>query len=133
MRVLVVGAGGQGAPCASILAKDKEVSAVVLGDIDVDLLSKVKDRIRSDKIETIQLDAGQIEEIEMAATGVDAIINLAGENISTGRWTGERKRAILESRLNAGRAIVEAVEIATRKPHVAIQASGVGYYGPCGD
>jgi NAD dependent epimerase/dehydratase family enzyme len=32
---------------------------------------------------------------------VDAIINLAGENISSGRWTAERKRRILESRLNA--------------------------------
>ena len=67
------------------------------------------------------------------ADGADAIINLVGENISVGRWTDERKRAILESRLNAGRAIVEAVEIVARKPRVAIQASGVGYYGPCGD
>ena len=65
--------------------------------------------------------------------GVDAIINLAGENISSGRWTDERKRGILESRLNAGRAIVQAVEAAAHKPRVAIQASGVGYYGPCGD
>ncbi len=65
--------------------------------------------------------------------GVDAIINLAGESISSGRWTKQRKRRILESRLNAGRAIVQAVEAAPRKPRVVIQASGVGYYGPCGD
>jgi len=65
--------------------------------------------------------------------GVDAIINLAGENISSGRWTDERKRGILESRLNVGRALVQAVEAATHKPRVVIQASGVGYYGPCGD
>jgi uncharacterized protein (TIGR01777 family) len=63
----------------------------------------------------------------------DAIINLAGENISSGRWTNKRKRAILESRLNAGSAVVEAIKAAEHKPHVVIQASAVGYYGPCGN
>jgi NAD dependent epimerase/dehydratase family enzyme len=62
--------------------------------------------------------------------GVDAIVNLAGENISSGRWTGERKRSILQSRLNAGQAVIQAVETVTHKPLVVIQASGVGYYGP---
>ncbi len=67
------------------------------------------------------------------ADGADAIINLAGENISSGRWTDERKRTILQSRLNAGQAVVEAVKATTRKPRVVIQASGIGYYGPCGN
>lgn len=76
MKVLLVGAGGQGAPCASILAHDPDVSAVVLGDIDLDLANKVKDRIGSDKITTVRLDAGNVEELEQAAQGVDAVINL---------------------------------------------------------
>jgi len=67
------------------------------------------------------------------ADGADAIVNLAGENISSGRWTEERKRAILQSRLNAGRAIVQAVQAAANKPGVVIQASGIGYYGTHGD
>lgn len=67
------------------------------------------------------------------ADGADAIVNLAGENISSGRWTGERKRAILQSRLNAGRAVVQAVEAAANKPGAVIQSSGIGYYGPHGD
>jgi uncharacterized protein (TIGR01777 family) len=58
-----------------------------------------------------------------------AIVNLAGENLSGGRWTTVRKQALLESRLNPGRAISEAVAQATRKPGVVIQASAVGYYG----
>ncbi len=67
------------------------------------------------------------------ADGAGAIVNLAGENIAgTGflpqRWTDERKRRILESRLNAGRAVVEAVEQAANKPGVVIQSSGVDYY-----
>ena len=67
------------------------------------------------------------------ADGADAIVNLAGENIGAGRWTDERKARIENSRLDAGRAVVEAVEQASQKPKVVIQASGVGYYGPRGD
>lgn len=64
---------------------------------------------------------------------VDAVVNLAGENIASGRWTAARKRRIRESRLNAGRALVEAIDAAAHKPRVLIQASAVGYYGPHGD
>jgi len=62
-----------------------------------------------------------------------AVVNLAGENIAAGRWTGEVKRKILESRVNAGRALVKAVGEAPAKPGVFVQASAVGYYGPRGD
>lgn len=64
---------------------------------------------------------------------VDAIINLAGENIAAGRWTAKRRRRIIESRLNAGQAVVQAVKLAAHKPRVVIQASGIGYYGSCGN
>lgn len=67
------------------------------------------------------------------ADGADAIVNLAGENIGEGLWTRERKRRIVESRLNAGRAVVQAVQAASTKPDVVVQASGVGYYGDRGD
>ena len=76
MRVLAVGAGGQGGPCASILARDKDISEIFLGEIDIELISKVKNKIKSDKIRTVKVDAGKIEDIEQAAKGVDAIINL---------------------------------------------------------
>jgi uncharacterized protein (TIGR01777 family) len=66
--------------------------------------------------------------------GTDAIVNLAASNLAGGsffpkRWTDERKKQHLESRLNAGRAIVAAVEAAETKPAVVIQASATGYYG----
>jgi uncharacterized protein (TIGR01777 family) len=38
-----------------------------------------------------------------------------------------------DSRVNSGRAVVGAVEQASAKPGVVIQASGVGYYGSRGD
>ena len=76
-KVLIVGAGGQGGPCASILARDKGVTEIVLGDIDIELANKVRSKIKSDKITTVKLDAGKVEEIKNAAKGVDVIINLA--------------------------------------------------------
>jgi uncharacterized protein (TIGR01777 family) len=58
-----------------------------------------------------------------------AIVNLAGENIGERRWTEDRKQAIIESRLQAGKAVSKAVSNARNKPGVVIQASAIGYYG----
>ncbi len=63
------------------------------------------------------------------AEGAGAIVNLAGENVGAGRWNAQRKRAIVESRVNAGAAVVQAIQQAKNKPGVLLQASGVGFYG----
>ncbi len=67
------------------------------------------------------------------AEDTTAIINLAGENIGSGLWTKRKKQRILNSRINAGKAIIDAVKKTNSKPKAVIQASGVGYYGNCGD
>ncbi len=63
------------------------------------------------------------------ADNADAIVNLAGENLSAGRWTPERKQRIIDSRVKAGAAVVEAVRLATVKPRMVLQVSGIGAYG----
>ena len=63
------------------------------------------------------------------ADGAHAIVNLAGEGIADGRWSSARKQAIRQSRVNAGKAVMAALQAATVKPKVLIQASAVGYYG----
>jgi len=75
-KVLIVGAGAQGGPCASILARDKDISEVVLADLDIDLANKAKAKIKSDKLSTTKVDASDVESIVKAANGIDAIINL---------------------------------------------------------
>jgi uncharacterized protein (TIGR01777 family) len=67
------------------------------------------------------------------ADGAYAVINLAGESIASGRWTKQKKRSILESRLDAGKAVSDAVAESKNKPRVFIQSSGSGYYGSRGD
>jgi len=69
--------------------------------------------------------AGWIDHV----AGAHAIINLAGENIGSGRWTQKKKQRILESRIQAGKAVVEAIRQTKNKPRVLLQASGIGIYG----
>ncbi|MBP6016267.1 MAG: TIGR01777 family oxidoreductase [Candidatus Promineofilum sp.] len=71
------------------------------------------------------------------ADGAFAIINLAGEIIGgstviplPGTWSDERKERIKKSRLQAGQAVVAAVESAATKPQVVFQMSGIDYYPP---
>lgn len=61
--------------------------------------------------------------------GADAVINLAGAGIADRPWTAQRKQTIRESRIRAGLAVQKAIQQATQKPKVLIQASAVGYYG----
>lgn len=67
------------------------------------------------------------------ADGATAIINLAGESIGSGRWSETKRQRILQSRLNAGEAVTEAVKSVKRKPEVVIQASAIGVYGNRGE
>jgi len=67
------------------------------------------------------------------ADGARAIVNLAGENLATGRWTAARKRRILGSRLASTRAVIQAIERVGTPPEVLLQGSGVDFYGPQGD
>ena len=76
MRVLVIGAGGQGGPCASVLAKESDVSEIVLGDINFDVVQSVIKKIGSQKIKSIQLDASSYEKVLIAAQNMDVVIDL---------------------------------------------------------
>ena len=65
--------------------------------------------------------------------GAAAVVNLAGASIAAGRWTPRQKQRIRESRLQATRALVQAIEAAEPRPAVLVSGSAVGYYGPRGD
>jgi uncharacterized protein len=65
-------------------------------------------------------------------TGVDAIVNLAGETIGR-RWTPARKRRIADSRVGGTRLLAEAAAALEQRPQVFLCASGIGFYGDRGD
>lgn len=60
---------------------------------------------------------------------IDAVINLAGTSINSGRWTSKKKENILQSRLKATWALVALMENMPIRPRVLINASAIGYYG----
>jgi uncharacterized protein (TIGR01777 family) len=86
-----------------------------------------------DRVTVVGWDGKSAQGWGKHADGAQAIVNLAGENIASGRWTQARKQRILQSRLDAGRAVTEAVAQADKKPEVVIQSSGIGYYGSSWD
>jgi hypothetical protein len=61
----------------------------------------------------------------------DACVNLAGEPVSGGRWTDERRKRIRDSRVLATRNVASV--IGAGGPPVLVSGSAIGYYGPCGD
>src|SRR5437868_7892524 len=63
----------------------------------------------------------------------DVVINLAGENVGGGRWTAERKKRIMESRVAATSALVEAMSHKPEHARTFISASATGFYGDRGD
>jgi uncharacterized protein (TIGR01777 family) len=68
-----------------------------------------------------------------AAVGADAVVNLAGAPIAGGRWTEERKRLLVASRVETTRALVGALSKMAARPRVLLSASATGFYGNRGD
>jgi uncharacterized protein (TIGR01777 family) len=64
-----------------------------------------------------------------AILSADFIIHLAGENIGEKRWTEERKKEIINSRILPTQLLFDAVSKSTHKPQAFISASAIGYYG----
>jgi uncharacterized protein (TIGR01777 family) len=65
-------------------------------------------------------------------SGLDAIVNLAGEPI-LGLWTKEKKRRIHESRVLGTRRVVEAIAKEGQRTGVLVNASAIGFYGDTGE
>jgi uncharacterized protein (TIGR01777 family) len=66
-------------------------------------------------------------------SGIDAVVNLVGEPIVSGRWTKTRKERILRSRIDTTKALIQSIDRSEKKPKVLVSASAIGYYGPHGD
>ena len=123
MRVMITGATG---------FIGRALCVALHRDYDVIALSRRVDRARQSvgHIATVvgwdaKTPAGWKDQAEDAS----AIINLAGENVGSGRWNEKRKSRILQSRLDSTGAVIDAVKELENKPNVVILASAIGYYG----
>lgn len=98
------------------------------GDTVLSVVRRAVEPPRSPEHEILWNPAeGRIDAARLA--GVDAIVNLAGENIAAGRWTEARKRSIRESRVSSASLIARTAAAVSPRPRVLVSASAVGYYG----
>ncbi|HET7065327.1 MAG TPA: TIGR01777 family oxidoreductase, partial [Rudaea sp.] len=67
------------------------------------------------------------------AQEVDAVVNLAGENLASGRWTAARKHEFVASRIGMTKRVLNWIERQDSPPRVLVSGSAVGWYGPSGD
>ncbi|TDA70320.1 MAG: TIGR01777 family protein [Clostridia bacterium] len=127
MRVLVTGGTGLigSALCTSLLRDGH-------GVIILSRRPEAAQARRGDGVEVVRWSGG--EQLPAAALqDVQAVVNLAGENIGAGRWTVARKERIIASRREVTRNLVLSIAGSGERPRVLVNASAVGYYGPRGD
>ncbi|MFQ6116259.1 MAG: TIGR01777 family oxidoreductase, partial [bacterium] len=86
-------------------------------------------KLAKDTVEIIFWDGKTMGSWAKCLDGSDAIINLAGEPIAKKRWTKEQKRRIINSRVEATKAMVTAIAETKKKPSILVNASAVGFYG----
>jgi len=121
MRILVSGSGGfvGGRLCAWLPGRGHDVVRLVRraangpGEIAWDPAAGV-------------LDAATL-------AGVDAVVHLAGAGIADARWTSERRRELVGSRVRSTRLLARAIAACPSPPRVFVSASAVGWYGDRGD
>jgi hypothetical protein len=122
MRILISGGTGMiGRPLVTRLQESGHELWI--------LTRKIGAKHNLQNVEMVHWDGTSMGEWSEYINQVDAIINLAGENIGAMRWSDKRKKLIIESRVNAGEILTEAINKARRRPKVFIQASAIGYYG----
>jgi uncharacterized protein len=71
-----------------------------------------------------------VGQLELAPLqGVEAVVNLAGANVGSRRWTAAYKQTLRDSRLAATNTLVAAITALDDRPRVLVSMSAAGYYG----
>jgi uncharacterized protein (TIGR01777 family) len=84
-------------------------------------------------VKIIKWNPNTLDGWEKCIESSDAIVNLAGANLASKRWTQNIKAEILKSRIKTSKVLVAAIKNAKSRPKVVILASAIGFYGPRGD
>jgi uncharacterized protein (TIGR01777 family) len=125
MRVTVTGASG--------LIGSRLVTALLARGDEVTVLSRSPDRAGERQgVEAVTWQPESEPAPAAALAGCDGVVHLAGEPIDQ-RWTADAKERIRSSRELGTSNLMAGLAEADPRPGVLVSASGVGYYGACGD
>jgi uncharacterized protein (TIGR01777 family) len=123
MKIVVTGATGFiGKALCNELAKEHNVIALTRRPEKASVLFERP-------VEIVKWNPNALEGWEKSLDGSDAIVNLAGTNLASGRWTKKLKAEILNSRIKASKVLIQAIENSKTKPRAIITASAIGFYG----
>ncbi len=95
--------------------------------------TQAKQKFGSGINDVIQWDPASAELNLPAQPPINAVVNLMGESIATGRWSEAKKKSIRDSRVLGTKKLVAAILAQPMPPSVFVSASAVGYYGSRGD
>lgn len=102
----------------------KELAKKISNDYEVRFLTRKKRQANEYEWD---LKKGTID--ESALENVSHIIHLAGANISEKRWTAERKKELIASRVDSATLLRNALRKKEIKLKSFISASGINFYG----
>ncbi|PKV66552.1 TIGR01777 family oxidoreductase [Pontibacter ramchanderi] len=94
-------------------------------------LSRSPDKYSHYKTFRWDVQAGSLD--ENAITYADYIIHLAGAGLADEKWTKERKREILRSRVDSSQLLYKGLQQQKHRVKAFISASAIGIYGDSGD
>lgn len=123
MKILITGASG-------LIGKELQAS---FGEKGYEMLLASRSQPRDENHILWNMDTGFEDKDLPRLEALDAVIHLAGENVSGLRWTDEKKKAIRDSRIFGTRTIIEAFARLEKKPKVFISGSAIGFYGDRGN
>lgn len=127
MKILMTGATGMiGKQLGKSLVKDGHQVFILARDPE-----KAKAEVPY-PCEVIQGDIGKGAVSHPSLASIEGVVHLAGENVGEGRWTPEKKKRILDSRVQGTRNLLESLK-ASKQLNVIVAASAIGYYGDRSD
>lgn len=119
MNILITGGTG-------LVGKELTKQLIEKGHT-VSILSRSKRNIPNVTVYTWNLKKNEIE--DGALQNVDVLVHLAGAGIADERWTDERKKVIIDSRVEPVKLLMNKFKETGKSPKAFVSASAVGFYG----
>ena len=128
MKVLVLGGTG--------FIGRHVVEGLIANNDEVIVLSRNAQKgfkIFGSKVKVVEGDPSQAGDWQKEVATADAVIVLLGEPIIDKKWTSERKKLLIDSRIIPTKLVTEAMAGSAENPKVLICGSAIGIYGDRAD